>query len=163
MLYAARWGVVKVLCRVGGGAVGSLPWGGLAAFPLTWPWGPLSPLQNVDTHYPLWGSGTLAAAGCADQPEMTLLCPGQGNCVGLQKGEPQGHLGQCPRKGGPRASSKAGTTCHLELSCLQTGRCPPDFGDLGQGTSLRSGLRTEERQAEPVTYHPHLGIGKSFL
>lgn len=40
--------------------------------------------------------------------------------------------------------------CHLELACLQIGRCPPDFGDLGQGTSLK-----EERQAEPVTYNPH--------
>ncbi|XP_051037364.1 MHC class II transactivator isoform X2 [Phodopus roborovskii] len=37
---------------------------------------------NVDTHYPLWGSGTLAAAGCPDQPEMTLLCPGQACALG---------------------------------------------------------------------------------
>lgn len=59
----------------------------------------MSPPQNVDTHYPLWGSGTPAAAGCPDQPEMTLLYPGQGNHVGLQEGDWQGHLGHCPREG----------------------------------------------------------------
>lgn len=57
----------------------------------------------------------------------------------------------------------SGSMCHLELYCLQIGRCPPDFGDLGQGTSLRSALKTGDRWAEPVTSNPYLGIGKSFF
>lgn len=75
--------MANALDRVGGKACVQLTLGSLATFPLTWPWGPMSPLQNVDTHYPLWGSGAPAAAGCPDQPEMTLLCPRQGSHVGL--------------------------------------------------------------------------------
>lgn len=96
----ARWGVVKALDRVGGRACGQLVLGPPTTLPLTWPWGPMSPLQNVDTHYPLWGSGTPAAAGCPDQPKMTLLYPGQGNHVGIQEGNwIPGSLGQCPNLG----------------------------------------------------------------
>lgn len=101
-LYGARWGVVKALHRVGDGAVGSLPWGVLAVFPLTWPWGPMFPLQNVDTHYPLWGSGTLAASGCPYQPEMTLMCPGQGNHVRTTEGRTTGISGSVSMWGGAK-------------------------------------------------------------